>query len=104
MRNIYSTEPLVTLNAYNYVANKSLFSHNNGTQTRVGGLINNESNKIWLEIVSQRSIANLKKFMEKYVKRGIYIITDNWLAYTFLDFPNIGYVHYIHIHGDRDFV
>ena len=67
------------------------------------GLINNSTKAFRTQATYIRDENTLSKFIKKYVPRGNYIISDGWPAYNFLDSPNSGYIHLIHIHGGDDF-
>ena len=85
LRNIYALERLAPKNS-NYVicADESLFTHKEGEQTWVLGLINLENNDIRLEIISNRNEATLKSIIEKHMGIGNTVYTDSWLGYNFL--------------------
>ena len=100
LRTVYALDPLAYKNAFQHIpTDESLFTHTNGEQTWVVGLINSETNQIRLEIVKNRDTETLKSIITKYVGVGNYIVTDAWNGYSFLSSPNSGYFHHIYNHG-----
>lgn len=76
-----------------------LFTHQDGIQTWVIGLINTESNNIRLEIVTSRDSDTLKNIIHKHVEPGNYIVTDAWPGYNFLEQENNIYIHHGYNHS-----
>ena len=72
---------------------KSLFTHNEGIQKWVIGLLNTETNGIRLEVVTNRNEATLKTIIEKHFGIGNTIYSDSWAGYNFLNSP----IHVIYI-------
>ena len=100
----YQTEPLGESNKNQYFSvDESLFSHRNGKQIWILGIINNTSKEFRLEGSYKRDARTLESFIKKFVQNGNNIITDGWSGYDFLDRPNSGYIRYKHIHGGGDF-
>ena len=94
LRNVYALERLVNTNANQIVCvDESLFTHQEGQQTWVVGIINTTNNNIRLEIVPDRTEVTLKTIIERHVGKGNAVFTDTWAGYNFLGRPNSGYIH-----------
>ena len=78
---------------------ESLFSHQNGEQIWIVGLLNNDTNELWLEMVKDRNSEVLEYIIRKYTDTGNICITDGWQWYSFLDRINSGYIHHAYNHG-----
>ena len=90
MKHLYSIESIASKNAYNHIStDESLFTHLDGVQQQVIGLINAETNQLLLEIATERDESTLKKIITTYINIGNYIITDLWRGYNFLDFQEL---------------
>jgi hypothetical protein len=93
-RNVYSLERLANKNANLTIClDVSLFTHIQGSQTWVVGLINTSNNEIMLEVVYNRNEATIKIIIKKHICEGNTVCTDSWLAYQFLSRPDSGYIH-----------
>lgn len=103
-RDLYSLETIAPRNGYNHIAiDESLFTHCDGVQQWVIGMINSETNLIRLEVVESRDTDTLKKIITKHINVGNYVITDSWPGYTFLNNANSGYIHYTYNHSRGNF-
>ena len=104
IRNIYSLDPLAYKNANQFIAvDESLFTHNQGHQQLVVGLINTETNDFRIELVDSRDQTTLKNIITKHVLIGNSIVSDSWSGYNFLNAPNSGYNHIVHNHSRGNF-
>ena len=100
LRLLYGSESLEEANHIDYYSiDESLFGHRNNKQIWILGAINNRTKDFRLEAVLSRDSETLKDFITTYVPRGSNIVTDSWMGYHFLDYPNSGYIHYSHNHG-----
>ena len=100
MKNVYKIEQLASPNSNNHISiDESLFSHQNGEQIWVVGLLNNETNALRLEMVKDRSSEVLEYIITKHIGTGNICITDGWQGYSFLNRINSGYVHHSYNHG-----
>lgn len=104
MKDLYSIESIAPKNAYNHIASyEYLFTHLDGVQQWVIGLINAETNQLRLEVVTGRDEIYFKKIITTHINIGNYIITDLWRGYNFLDDPRIGYIHNTYNHSIGSF-
>ena len=60
LRNIYKLEKLAYNNNHHIGVDESLFSHNNGNQMWIVGLLNHVTNNLRLELVESRTSEVLK--------------------------------------------
>jgi len=99
MRNMYALDRLALANAQQVICvDESLFTHNEGQQQWVLGLINTATNEIRLELIANRDENTLKPIIEKHVGTGNIICSDSWAGYNFLSRANSGYVHEVSNH------
>ena len=56
-----------------------------------------------MEATFSRDIPTIKKFFEKFIKKGNTIATDGWISYYYLDEVNSGYTHIKYKHGAGSF-
>ena len=104
LKDLYSIESITPKNAYNHIAtDESLFTHLDGVQQWVVGMINAETNKLRLEVVTEKDESTLKKIITTHINIGNYIITDLWRGYNFLDDPRNGYIHHTYNHSTGSF-
>ena len=102
LRNVYSIERLASNNANNILCiDESLFTHTDGMQTWIVGIINTDTNEIRLEVVTNRNKETLKAIVKKHIGIGNTVYSDSWAGYNFLHNPNSGYNHNVinHNHG-----
>ena len=80
IKNIYITKEISTLNGNdNYAIDESLFTHINNENIWVIGIVDTSNNfNFRCNISNIRNHVYLKKFIEKYIKRGNNIISDGW--------------------------
>lgn len=86
-----------------YSVDETLISHFEGKQILLLGICNNNTKEFRIEASYNRNMDTLREFITSFVKKGNYIITDSWPAYSFLDKPGSGYRRIKHIHGGGDF-
>ena len=99
IKNIYNTIDISTLNGNNnYAIDESLFTHINNENLWVIGIVDT-GNNFRCNISKIRNNIYLKKFIEKYIKKGNNIISDGWPGYSFLNNINSGYTHISYNHG-----
>ena len=101
IKKLYITKIISTLNGNNnYAIDESLFTHINNESIWVIGIVDT-SNKFNFRcnISKIRNNVYLKKFIEKYIKRGNNIISDGWSGYSFLNNNNSGYIHISYNNG-----
>ena len=93
----------ISLNNANNILyfDESLFTHRDGIQAWVVGIINTDINEMRLEVVANRNEEMLKALKEKHIGIGNIVYTDSWDGYNFLNRPNSGYNHNVvkHSHG-----
>ena len=82
---------------------ESLFIHDNGDKIWVIGAKETKSSKLRIDIMKERTEANLKKFVVNHIEPGTKITHDDWSSYSFLDDDDSVWDHEIHIQGGRDF-
>ena len=93
LRNVYALERLVNTNVNQIVCgDESLFTHQEGQQTCVVGIINTSNNKIHLEIAPNRTEETLKFIIERHVSKGNSVLTNSWAVYNFLGRENSGHI------------
>ncbi len=104
IRTNYKLDPLANRNDNHHICiDESLFSHSDGIQIWVVGMINAETKEIRLEMVDNRNANTLKNIIEKHVLPGNIVVSDSCAGYSFLDNINSGYVHHIYNHGRGNF-
>ena len=104
IRYTYCLEPLSHKNRLSHFAiDESLFTHLDGIQIWILGMINNESNAIRLDIINQRDCDILKKLINTHIMPGNYLITDSWSGYSFLDDSEEGYINFSFNHSLGNF-
>ena len=104
IRNIYIIDRLAFKNANHHISiDESLFTHNNGNQVWVVGLINIDTNSIRLEVVENRNSETMKEIIIKHAGEGNIINSDSWSAYNFLDNSDSGYQHNVYNHSNGIF-
>ena len=104
MRDYYCLESIAKKNEWHHVAiDECLFTHQDGIQNWVIGLINTETNIIRLEVVTSRDTETMKNIIHKHVEPGNYIVSDAWPAYNFLDQENNNYIHHVYNHNRGNF-
>jgi len=86
-----------------YSVDETLINHIDGKQIWLLGICDNKAKEFRIEASYNRDMETLREFINAYVKKGNYIITDGWPAYSFLDHPDSGYRRIQHIHGGGDF-
>lgn len=67
------------------------------------GANKNEGKDFILEGRYLRDQTTLEKFINKYIEKGNYVITEGWSGYSFIDRRESGYHHIQHLHGRGDF-
>ena len=100
--NVYSLERLAGNNAHQILCvDESLFTHTEGAQTWVVGILNVNTDEIRLKVVPDRSDATLKTIIQRHVGTGNTYYSDSWMGYNFLNQANSGYIHNVvnHNHG-----
>lgn len=103
-RILYGSESLEEENHIDYYSNEeSLFGHRNHKQIWILGAINDRTKDFRLEVFLKCDSETLKNFITTYVPRGSNIVTDSWMGYHFLDYPNYWYTHFSHNHGAAPF-
>ena len=103
MLNVYSLDPLAGSNAKQTLCvDDSLFTHTEGAQTCIVGILNVNTDEIPpLEVVPDRSEVTVKTIIQKHVGTGNIIYLDSWMGYNFLNRVDSGYIHNMinHNHG-----
>lgn len=82
---------------------ESLFTHVEGQQTWVVGVIDTKNKAKRFDVINERNSENLKVFITNNLLPGTHITHNNWPAYNFLNDINLGYTHEFHSHGGGDF-
>ena len=104
IRNIYSLYPLAFKNENQYIAfEESLFTHNQGQQQWVVGLVNTSTNAFRIELEDSRDASNLKAIINKHILNGNVIVTHQWNGYNFLNLNDSEYTHIVHNHSRGSF-
>ena len=72
---------------------ESLFVKQNSTKIWVVGAKNNGTLNVRLDLFTNRTEEDFKKFITNHIKPHNRIITDGWNSYNFLDKANSEYEH-----------
>ena len=83
---------------------ESLWMHINNKKMWLIGAIEAKSRKMRCDFLDERTMENLKTFVNNHILPGTHITTDGFPAYSFLDDPDESvWTHEVHIHGWGDF-
>ena len=81
-----------------------MWLHINNKKIWLIGAIVTKSHKISCDFIFERTMENLKTFVNNHILQGTHITTDGYPAYSFLDDPDESvWTHEVHIHGGGDF-
>ena len=84
LKNVYSLERLANTNSNITVCvDESLFTHQQGEEIWVVGLINTSNNEVRLEVVSNRNKDTLKSIITKHMEKAIMFARIHGLAIIF---------------------
>ena len=104
MRIIYQLDCIAPTESHFHIAvDESLFTHIDGVQHWLIGLLNTETKDLRIEVVIDRREETLKTIIENHIGKGNYIISDACKGYAFLNAPNSGYEHHIYNHSRGNF-
>ena len=87
----------------NTVDESDFTKNRRGEQIWILGIIDNVAKDFRTVASKTRDGATLKEFINRFIKRGNYIVSDGWSGYERAEEENSGYNHIKHIHGHRDF-
>ena len=103
-RIIYQLDCIAPTDSHFHIAvDESLFTHIDGVQHWLIGLLNTGTNDLRIEVATDRREETLKAIIENHIGKGNYIISDAWQGYSFLNAPNSGYEHHIYNHSRGNF-
>ena len=104
MKIVYKLDRQVENNVNYIIAiDESMFAHIANQQIWIIGLININTKKWRLEIVTDKSLNTLKLIITNHVDSENSIYTDIWRGYTFSGHINSRYQHYTSNHSIRKF-